>query len=507
MHRHFKRTAIAVAVLSTFNVYAADKPTSEETAVADRAAEVRGKAKSPMSTATKSTPTATDKAERKALLERVKLLETRLNEMQALLVQQMKTSGNAGAAPENKTVAARLNEMETRLNTVETTTVLSEPKTAVKQIQVYVDANGNEYDHPVEGATPTITYQRERVYRRQTISEAIAEALEDDKKGSVALGVSNVTTAQMAFQTSGTETPANRHVYGLSAADVTFRAKSAALNTEFYADLVGIGGSSPNQEIPGAINLMNSQAARLSNNQLNVREAWIRTELMDQKLGLSIGRLDLTNYFDRNAVANDETERFINDALVNNPVLGLTTNGLGFAAVYDPKNDLNFKLGVQQSNDTATSLSSSLYSLAEVEYLARPFSLPEGHYRLWARSDNSSGSHQRGYGVSVDQKISANVTLFGRYGNGDVASIGGKMKFYSGGVAFQGPYTYNPLDAWGLGYAQTELFTGNTEKVAETFYNLHVTDHLGLSFLLQYVMDSKTQEKYLVPGLRMKVGF
>lgn len=446
------------------------------------------------------------------LLRHIETLEKRLDQMQQqLLAQQAQLSRlpqtTTSSATGNGAVADRLDDMEARLNNVETTAVMSEPKTAVKQVQVYVDANGNEYDHPVEGAVPTLTYQRERVYRRQTIGEAIAEALEDDKKGSVELGVSNVTTAQMAFQTGSTKTQANRHVYGLSAADVTFHAKSAALNTEFFADLVGIGGSSPNQEIPGAINLMNSQAARLSNNQLNLREAWIRTELLDQKLALSVGRLDLTSYFDRNAVANDETERFINDALVNNPVLGLTTNGLGFAAVYDPKTNFNFKLGMQQSNDTATSLSSSLYSLAEVEYLARPFSLPEGHYRLWGRRDNSTGENKTGFGVSIDQKINSTTTLFGRYGNGYVGSIGGKMKFYSGGLAFQAPYTFNPLDTWGIGYAQTELFTDATEKTAEAFYNLHMTDHLSLSFLLQYVMESQTQEKYLVPGLRMKVGF
>lgn len=459
--------------------------------------------------ATRPLPTLAAKVdpEREALLERVKLLEKRLNEMQTLLTQQGQMTHHAeSSATESKVVAKRLNEMEARLSTVETTTVMSEPKTAVKQIQVYVDANGNEYDHPVEGATPTITYQRERVYRRQTISEEIQEALEAERKGGIELGVSNVTTAQMALQTGGASTQANRHVYGLSAADVTFRAKSAALNTEFFADLVGIGGSSPDQEI-SAVNLLNSQAARLSNNQLNLREAWIKTELLDQKLGLSVGRLDLTNYFDRNAVANDETERFINDALVNNPVLGLTTNGLGFAAVYDPKSNINFKLGVQQSSNTATSLSTSLYSLAEVEYFARPFSLPEGHYRLWFRRDNSTGNNETGYGLSADQKVSPAITLFGRYGNGYVGSIGGKMKFYSGGVAFQAPYALNPLDTWGIGYAQTDLFTGDNEKVTEGFYNLHMTDHLSLSFLLQYAMESKTQEKYLVPGVRMKVSF
>ncbi|QRM20454.1 hypothetical protein GBK02_14205 [Dechloromonas sp. TW-R-39-2] len=484
MHHHLKRTVIAAALLSALHSYAAEittQPTSGKTG-----------------------------SGRKALLQRIETLEKQLGEMQQLILSQQgqpsKNTQPTEPVAGNKVVVARLNEMEARLATVETTTVLSEPKTAVKQIQVYVDADGNQYDHPVAGATPTLTYQRERVYRRQTIREEIEEALAAEKKGSIELGVSNVTTAQMALQTGGPSSRANRHTYGLSAADVTFRAKSAALNTEFFADVVGIGGSAPDQEI-SAINLLNSQAARLSNNQLNLREAWIRTELLNQKLGLSVGRLDLTNYFDRNVVANDETERFISDALVNNPVLGLTTNGLGFAAIYDPKSNINFKLGMQQSSTEATSLSTSLYSLAEVEYIARPLSLPEGRYRLWGRQDNSTGSNKTGAGVSFDQKLTSAVTLFGRYGSGYVGSVGGTMKFYSGGLAFQAPYTFNPLDMWGVGYAQTDLYNGNTEKLAEGFYNLRLADHLSLSFLLQYVMESKTKESYLIPGVRMKVSF
>ena len=52
-------------------------------------------------------------------------------------------------------------------------------------------------------------------------------------------------------------------------------------------------------------------------------EAWLRTELFGQRVALTAGRLDLTNYFDQNALANDESLQFISDALVNNQMLGL----------------------------------------------------------------------------------------------------------------------------------------------------------------------------------------
>lgn len=494
MHDYLKRTATAVALLAALNAHAADAPPKPGKAAAGR----------------------------KALQQRVEALEKQLIEMrqqllaQQALLPQARPSTNAPTAGTNA-VAQRLEEMESRLSNVETTAVMSEPKVMVKQVEVYVDPDGNEYDQPVEGAQPSTTYRRERVYRRQTIREEIEEALAADKSSGIEMGLTSVTTLQMARQIGGRPSEAglgpNRartHAYGVTAADVTFRAKSAALNTEFFVDLVGIGGASPDQEVPSAINLINNQTARLSNNQLNVREAWIRTELLNQRLGVTVGRLDLTTIFDRNSIANDESERFINGALVNNPVLGLTSNGTGVAAVFDPKGALNFKLGFQQSNDRATSLSTSLYALAEAEYIARPFSLPEGHYRIWGRSDNSSGTSRTGYGMSADQKLTPAVSLFARYGSGFVGSLpngGDSMKFYSGGLAFRTPYTFNPLDMWGVGYAYTSLRTGINEKAVEGFYNLRMTDRMALSFLLQYVTESNTQGSYLVPGVRLKVGF
>lgn len=184
--------------------------------------------------------------------------------------------------------AAQATNLERRVTDLETNAVMSTPKTQVKQIDVYVDASGVEYDEPGPGRSKITTYQRERDFRRQTIDEAIEEAMSSEE--GIAVGVSSVTSVQVAFQTKGPEAIADGRVYGLSAADITFAASSAALNTTFFADVVGIGGSPPDAEIQ-ALNLINSQAARLSNNQLNLREAWIRTGLFKETPHLSVGRL------------------------------------------------------------------------------------------------------------------------------------------------------------------------------------------------------------------------
>jgi hypothetical protein len=350
-----------------------------------------------------------------------------------------------------------------------------------------------------------VTYQRERVYRRQTINEKIEEAMAAAEDQSVRVGVDATTVTQGAGRTTGVGP--NKKAYALASADLFFTAKLAQY-TSFFADVVALSGAPPDREIP-SLTLLNGYTARLVNqNELNLREAWLRTELFGQRLALTAGRLDLTNYFDRNTVSNDETTQFISDALVNNQMLGLAANGTGFVADYDPKNPLSFRIGVQQSNPDATSLSDSLYSLAEVGYTMTPFNLPEGHYRVWFRANNGDVDSRRAVGVSIDQKVTPIVTLFGRYGTQKLP--GDRDHYASGGVSFANGWVFNPRDTWGIGYAQMDLASGDAEKLTEWYYNLRLTERLRLSFSLQHVFDepdSQSKFGYLLPGIRLQAAF
>ncbi len=401
-----------------------------------------------------------------------------------------------------------IKQLEQRITDLESTTVLSEPETRVRRIDVYVDANGNLSETPVAGSRRTATYQRERVYRRQTINEKIEEALEDAGRRSIAVGVDASIVAQFAQQTRGDKIDADGHAYQLANADLFFTA-GIAQNTLFFADIVGLSGPPPDLEIP-SLTLLNGYSARLvRQNELNLREAWLRTEIFGQRLQVTAGRLDLTNYFDHNNAANDETTQFLSDALVNNPMLGLATNGAGVSLVVDPKNGLNFKIGFQQSKTEATSLSDSIYSLAEVGYLMTPFSLGEGNYRAWYRTDNNSGRYRTGYGLSFDQKLAAQVTLFGRYGaaQADVK----RDHFYSGGLSFSNGLGFYPGDTWGLGYAHLDLITGEKERLTEGYYNFALTERLRLSFNVQHVLETQpgaaSKLGFLVSGIRLQASF
>src|SRR3954466_513463 len=356
----------------------------------------------------------------------------------------------------------RIEQLEKRLGDIESSAVLSEPETRVKRVEVYVDPNGVETDEPRPGAKKTVTYQRERVYRRQTINEKIQEAMESAADQAVRIGVDATTVLQGAFRTDGDDTYPTNKAYALASADLFFTAKLAQYTT-FFADVVALSGAPPDREIP-SLTLLNGYTARLVNqNELNLREAWLRTEFFGQRLALTAGRLDLTNYFDQNAVANDETTQFISDALVNNQMLGLAFNGTGAVFEFAPKKSFTFRFGLQQSNPDATSLSDSIYSLSEVGYTATPFSLPEGHYRLWYRANNGDVDSKHAVGFSIDQKVSPVVGLFARYGQQQIP--GDWDRYWSTGLSFATGMVFNPLDTWGVGYAQMALASGDKEHL------------------------------------------
>jgi hypothetical protein len=55
-----------------------------------------------------------------------------------------------------------------------------------------------------------------------------------------------------------------------------------------------------------------------------------------------------------------------------------------------------------------------------------------------------------------------------------------------------------------------ELDSGETEKLAEGFYNFHLTERLRLSFHVTHVIagpDVENDFGYLLPGVRLQAAF
>ncbi|VAX23481.1 hypothetical protein MNBD_NITROSPINAE02-341 [hydrothermal vent metagenome] len=411
----------------------------------------------------------------------------------------------------------RIQELENQLQELESKVVLSEPEMIVKQKEIWACDNGHEYNEPLDGVCPNdqlplrkeFTYQREKVFRRQTISEQIQKALDDRDARGLDIGVSATSTLQETFRLSGDDKGV-QDLFGVGSTDIYFIGKPA-LYTLFFLDIEAIGGSSPDLEIENLSMLTSDVARREVDKRANVREAWVRTELLDQKLTISAGVLDITNYFDMNAVANDETTQFITDGLVNNLFLGVPSNGAGIVATLDPKIGFIFRAGAQRGASVEQGLAQKVYSIFELEYLAHIPGLQVGHYRTWVKFNENAERGSIAWGISADQKITAAVTVFARFGNQRKSTEYNRDDyFYSGGLELKTPHTFGIRDSFAIAFLSVDLASGVKESLAETYYNIFLTENLKTSFHIQYLINSNVGEKnksYLIPGVRIQFDF
>jgi Carboxypeptidase regulatory-like domain len=121
-----------------------------------------------------------------------------MDKAETLDITMNAASAAEAAEFERQQLLERIATLEQRITDLESSTVLSEPETRVRRVEVFVDQNGNETEEPVAGAKPEVTYQRERVYRRQTISEKIEEALKQAQERNVSVGVDAAMGTQFA---------------------------------------------------------------------------------------------------------------------------------------------------------------------------------------------------------------------------------------------------------------------------------------------------------------------
>jgi high affinity Mn2+ porin len=154
-----------------------------------------------------------------------------------------------------------------------------------------------------------------------------------------------------------------------------------------------------------------------------------------QRARVTVGKIDVFGFFDGNAIADDETTRFQNNAFVHNPLLdsggGVGADAYGFAPgailQYIDERDKSagwkYALGVfgaGPGSNFSGSLGKPLV-IAQVETTRRIGFLP-GTYRLYAWTNGQATSYlgtaqrQQGVGFSVDQQVSDELTVFARWG-------------------------------------------------------------------------------------------
>jgi hypothetical protein len=267
-----------------------------------------------------------------------------------------------------------------------------------------------------------------------------------------------------------------------------------------------------------------------------------RKEDAREHLSITVGKIDPFVFFDQNSVADDETTRFMNNAFVHNPLLdsggdtGADRYGFQPGAIVKYENsrakgnEWALSLGAFAS-DTGANFSGSnraSFVIGQAEMNTRVNYLP-GTLRAYAwRNSRAEGYDgllrtHTGWGLSADQKVLDDLTLFGRYGR----HVSGKVMF-DRAVTLGGELAGTPwrraADAIGLafGYLSTSsdyrgealAINGYTargdEKQAELYYRFKLNSAVELSPNFQWIRDpggDTRADTVKVVGLRARLGF
>ena len=288
----------------------------------------------------------------------------------------------------------------------------------------------------------------------------------------------------------------------------------------------------------------------------DVRKIYYQADLLDKRLRIRFGKLNLTGgfdchgsacSFDANAFANDERYQFLNNALVNNPSIPFP--GYGFAAMLyaEPADRWYVSLGMVDSGTSGrlglcTSFDTAFHGPHEYLHLLEtgvvldfpiPNGLMRGAYRvgLWYDTKrkpylDESGRVKKGdvgFYLSFDQFVVKESDLaedrqglgtFFRYGLADneTSQI---YAFWSVGLQYEGLLPTREHDVCGAALAWSRVSVDHatrrgSELLAEFYYRCVLTPWFEISPDLQIIHNpggDHTLPTAVVLALRFQTWF
>ena len=253
----------------------------------------------------------------------------------------------------------------------------------------------------------------------------------------------------------------------------------------------------------------------------------------DRLVTFNIGKIDLIDYFDHSAAANEYKDQFFAYPLVQTDNIPFPSKGLGIRAQYDPSPFWYAEVGIGDAKassretgfNTTFGEDPEYFSIGEIGIRPR-FGDKDGTYRfmVWHQSEDKSyldgsGKTQQndtGLAVSFDQKFTEKVTGFFRYGWAD-DKVNEEKDFYSYGGQIVGLFEGRKNDVLGFGYAHAlrsyeGLSSTNAREIdlIETYYNIKVSKNLEISPDIQVVTHPgglRSETPATIFGLRCRMKF
>jgi len=292
---------------------------------------------------------------------------------------------------------------------------------------------------------------------------------------------------------------------------------------------------------------------------IEVAEAWYEHSFKNDKVILTVGKLDPVVYFDTNEVANDETFQFLADIFVNNITIDWPDDYAGgFRLTISPHPFFDINMGALEADGDFEGIFEDTFGIGEIHFKPKLFGERQGNYRFygwvnagdheewrvprigrwsgrnirilglpldefwWWRYRNRDQDNETGvgFGLSFDQELTDTITAFLRFGlmsSGDIY----KAKYsWSLGGQMSGALWNRPDDTLGVTYGQAILSSEyerflraydihpGDEGHFEAYYRYQLNDQLAISPDIQVINNiagSEESHTITVFGIRVQV--
>lgn len=263
--------------------------------------------------------------------------------------------------------------------------------------------------------------------------------------------------------------------------------------------------------------------------KVSLAEFWYEQELFDGKLVLTVGKIDLSAYFDSNEVAGDETSQFLSPGFVHSLAIEFPDdNGPGVRFQLIPSELWDLSLGWAEADADWDELGRKPFLMGEVALHPR-LGDRQGNYRFYAWYREKKAEEAKGWkgdeedgwglGLSVDQELAEGLSVFARVGyqNEELYEFAWA---WSLGVELGGVHWGRDEDAVGVAFgmalisddykAVSDPWIKKDEAHLELYYRLQIGDHLSLSPDLQVIWNAQGDDRFkpvTVLGLRGNLEF
>ncbi len=291
-----------------------------------------------------------------------------------------------------------------------------------------------------------------------------------------------------------------------------FAHTSLGEHTLVFFDIEAIGGNGPDARIANS-SVLNADAGSTQDtdgvDRLTVLEAWTELTLFDEVLTATLGKIDITNYFDNNAVANDETSQFLAGAFVNNLSLPAFANSPGIRVRTSILDKFFVQAAIARIENSGDALLSRLMKAVSVGMKIFPETDTEGNVRVYGYVLPAPG-HDGGFGISYDQSFLQSVTVFGRYGSNrsGAASLWGIRDSWSAGMRFATLIDDRRfVAAAAYGENRAVRFPGSRERIAEIYARIQLNRWAYLSPHLQWILPHGAGTDHVLLSIRTQFNF